>query len=100
MTRISLLRQIEAVAVAHANARHQLAQRLHTGGLCPAERDLKQQHVLALRAARETLLVLVRGQAPGIARLHHDAMVQAASIVPDDFADTAEDAFEARSSSL
>ncbi|MDQ2084553.1 hypothetical protein RA307_30595 [Xanthobacteraceae bacterium Astr-EGSB] len=105
MTRISLQRQIEAVTLAHFSARHQLAQRLRTGGLSEPERDLKQQHILALRAARETLLVLVRDQAPGIARLHHDAMVQAASIAPEEFADIPlqpdpEDAPDARSTAL
>lgn len=102
MTRISLLRQIEAVTLAHASARHQLKQLERAGKLSDPERAIKHLHVQALRAARETMLILVRDQAPGICRLHHDAMVLAASISSEDFPDIPDDsdpqdASEARS---
>jgi hypothetical protein len=80
MKRVPLRRQVEAVALAHVGARHQLGQLERTGRLTDPERALKRCHVLALRAARETLRLLMMEAAgempPGAARLHHDAMVE------------------------
>lgn len=84
MSRISLARQLQAVTVAYHEAKAQLHQKISSRSLCDAERDLRQEHVLALRSARESLVTLVREQAPGAARLFHDAMVAADAIPTQD----------------
>jgi hypothetical protein len=92
MTRPGLARQLQAVTLAHYEARDQLQQRLRAGGLSEPERELAQQHVLALRAARETFVTFLRDQAargwtePGATRLAHDAMVAGDAIPTEELA--------------
>lgn len=72
----SLAEQLQAVTLAHAGERARVRQQQREG-LTGPELELKQRHVLALRAARETLVKLLNDQTPGRARLQHDAMVAA-----------------------
>ncbi|MBK5957433.1 hypothetical protein CCR97_04310 [Rhodoplanes elegans] len=84
MSRITLARRLQAVTIAYHEAKAQLHQQIRARTICDVERDLRQAHVLALRAARESLVTMVREQAPSLARLQHDAMVAADAIPTQD----------------